>query len=71
MKKESKLLGICSVCKSIRISNNPPVWMSRDVDPNLYDMYMKKYKDNLTHGYCPDDYEKAKKELDEFKKRDG
>lgn len=68
---KSNLLGICSVCKKIRISNNPSIWMSRDSNPSLYDIYMDEFKDNLTHGYCPEDFKKKKEELEEFKRNYG
>lgn len=58
-----EFLGICSVCKSIRIPGSN-LWLNPDTNPDLYNRFYDKYKDNkLTHTYCPPCFEKAYNEI--------
>ena len=54
MEKSDKLLGICSYCSAIRVSNEGEAWLSRDAEPDLYDRFMQLPNLKLTHGICPD-----------------
>jgi len=61
---EKKVLGICSVCKSIRISDEPRVWLKKETDPKLYERYLKKFEGKLSHGYCPEHLEEERKKYE-------
>ena len=41
MNKESKLLSLCAECKSISVSDNFKIWLSRRNNPRLYDNFLK------------------------------
>jgi len=59
-----KVLGICSVCKSIRISDESKIWLKEEDNPELYNRFIKKYEGKLSHTYCPKHFEEAMKNLD-------
>jgi len=59
------VLIICSVCEKIKIRETDS-WISKVDNLKLYDRFREKYKNRLSHGYCPLCYEKAIKELDEI-----
>jgi hypothetical protein len=56
-------LAICAVCKKIRIVDEPPTWLSEEMNPEAYQRFIKKYEGRLSHTYCPEDGEKAIKDL--------
>lgn len=58
MTKNLEVLGICSVCKKIRIDNENNTWMSKENQPKLYERYIQKYEKKLTHSYCDPCYTK-------------
>ncbi len=58
-----ELLGMCCVCGKIRIDNEKNKWISETENPFLYNSLIKKYEGKITHGYCPEDYAKVMKEI--------
>jgi hypothetical protein len=61
-----EVLGICATCKKIRISRDPEMWLSEEMNPNLYNRYIKMYEGKLSHGLCPEDAEKLVADLDKI-----
>ncbi len=55
-------LAICGVCKKIRINRDPEMWLSEEMNPELYGKYIKKYEGKLSHTYCPEDAEQFSKD---------
>jgi hypothetical protein len=55
---DKKVLGICSVCKAIKVDDENQLWLKREDNPRLYDLLIEKYKENLSHGICPEDFKK-------------
>jgi hypothetical protein len=60
---EDKCIPICCVCNKIRISDNPQIWLAREEDEKKYNNLIEGKK--FTHGYCPEDYEKTMRALEE------
>ena len=53
MEKESKLLAMCSWCKSLRISKDSKTWLKQENDPELYKTMIETYGEgNITHSIC-------------------
>ena len=63
----TELIGACCVCDKIRIDNEKNLWLSRCENPELYNRLLQGKE--LTHGYCPEHYQKALKELEEYKRK--
>jgi hypothetical protein len=61
------IIGICCIptCNRIRVNNEANLWLGRDENPHLYDELIQGKR--LSHGYCPEHYEQAIKELEEDK----
>ena len=47
-----ELLGYCMGCHKIRIDDENDRWLSRDENPEYYDMLMKNYEGKLSHSFC-------------------
>ena len=65
--EESDILTRCCVCKSIKVDG---VWMRKETNPKLYDRFIEKYSQEgkgISDGYCPEDFQKALKEIENFK----
>ncbi len=62
-----KGLVMCCECGKIRISDEHNFWVNREENPKLYDKFCGIFKDKITHGYCPEDFKKVKKEIDEYR----
>lgn len=60
--EDLEVLIICSVCEKIKIEEMNS-WMSKVDNSELYDKFREKYKDRLSHGYCPRCYEEAMEKL--------
>jgi len=66
MENLDKVLGICCVCRKIRINNE---WLKEQDNPELYGRFIKKYEGRLSHGYCPE-HKKAAMEEDDKSRND-
>ncbi len=66
--EEEKILGMCCVCKKIKIDDESDLWLGREDNPVLYDRFLDRFKERISHGYCPEDFKKAMKDVEEFKK---
>jgi hypothetical protein len=64
---EDKCIAICCVCNKIRISDNPVIWLAKKEDEKRYNNLIEGKK--FTHGYCPEDYERALRTIEEDAKR--
>ena len=51
---EKKVLAICLTCKAIRFDDKNNLWLNKDDNPVLYDRLSETFKDNISHGYCPE-----------------
>lgn len=57
-----EILTICCECKKIAVDKEHGMWLAEDVSPRLYQKYMEAFpKDKISHGYCPECFEKAEK----------
>ena len=61
-----KVLAMCCECGKIRIDNENNVWISQEENPQLYNKFYEKFKLRITHSYCPEDFKKAEKEIEEY-----
>lgn len=62
-----EFLGACCMCDKIRISENPIRWIGREPYNKLYDLFIQEFE--LSHGYCPEHYEEAKRDVQEYKRK--
>jgi len=60
---EKDLLAVCSNCRKIRVDDDEDVYLSKEDNQELYDKYIKVYEGNLTYGYCPPCFRKAREEM--------
>ncbi len=59
-------LSICpwKDCGKIKVSQDSDMWLSREMDSNLYNDYMKKYEGKLSHVFCPEHREEFSRKYD-------
>ena len=60
---EKDVLTMCSVCQKIRVGDESDLWLNEEDNPELYGRYIKKFEGRISHGYCPEDYEKEMKKI--------
>lgn len=51
---EREVLAFCDYCESIRVGNDSDLWLKKEVNQDLYQIYMEKYEGKLSHTFCPD-----------------
>jgi len=66
MIKNLELLPMCSVCEAIRIVDEPETWLKKG--DKYYDRLLQLYEKEISHTYCPEDFEKAMKEAEQVNK---
>ena len=57
------------MCEKIRIDDKGNRWLKREDNPVLYNRFVDRFKERISHGYCPEDYEKAIEEVENFKNK--
>jgi len=60
--KLEEVLSFCMICKKIKISGDPEVWVSEEDNKEMYQDFMREYEGRLSHGYCPECYLQVMKE---------
>jgi len=65
--EESDILTMCCECRAIKIDEN--LWLRREDNKKLYDNYLKKFGENISHGFCPKDLRKSLEEAERVNKK--
>jgi hypothetical protein len=67
--KLTNLICACCIphCDKIRIDSEKDIWLSRSENPELYDKFIEGKE--LTHGYCPEHFKEAMKEVEEYHRK--
>ena len=55
---------MCCVCKKIRMNDEKDLWMRREDNPVLYDESVNRFGGRVSDTYCPEDYERVMKEIE-------
>ena len=61
-----KLLWMCCECRKIK-DEDGKIFGEKD-NPEKYNRLLKEYGKNITHGYCPEDYEKKIESIRKMKR---
>lgn len=62
---ENRVLGMCLICKKIRVGDKNDLWLKREDNPVLYDRLCEAFQNRISHGYCPEDFQKFIQSCDE------